>query len=1126
MSFYNEFGILTLNAKQFDTGRKFIFNIMENDEAFDIRGCKTYIRIQKADGTQFQGDACCKIEGINSIVVDTSIGNGNQILAAPGVNQCELHLEDDNGICLTTWTFNIYVEKRVHNAENLSSYNSFDVIDNMIVMEKDRIENEIIRKQNEERRIISENKRIDNEIQRQRNEDIRKNNEADRNNNENQRINDEDLRKQAEQIRDNNENTRILSENQRINDETQRKAEEKIRQDNENDRKKTFNTVLSQAQTYATSASISAYNTKESEKKTDANVITSSICAYNAKESETNCKISENESKKSEISSNISAFASATSASISAYSAKEAESWARGHTGIRQDENTNNSEFWCQQSQLHKSASEISVATASICAYNAKQSELIAKDSQTESKKSELAAADSATKSETNKNIVVNSVATASICAFKAKEKAEIAENYANTAQSYAIGTNDVVRPNDSQDNSKFYSELARQLTDEAQKLLDQAQKLVFAATAGAIIPSGTVTFENLPEDPRVGYMYNISNDFTTDSRFVEGAGIFYRAGANIYWTKDGKWDVMIGTQVTGVKGDSESTYRVGNVNITKTNIGLGNVNNTADANKHVASAKTITEMLPISKGGTGKTTGAEAIKALVNSATTGADTPADNDWYLCQWANGSSNGNETPVRRKMSSLWNYISTKMSPLLNDKVNKTGDTLSGRYVYEIGSAIALRGPYRTSDVITFIPDKNTSDNYGNGVRIGTDGFVLIASGESGDRFQDVSGAYEAVYIASDQEIRLMPGCQNGHDINKDTVCESSGRINTPFISARKHESIVNGVLQSLTAGQTQLMGDGLWISNPAIKNDQGWIRMLGTGENDSVLEIATGDDGGAGERIVVRQYNTANGVAHELVLLENDGHTGFKQFVTIDTANGIDGDIRFYRNGQRKMYIGTGSGNTNHGIWDYVLGKWMVYSNGANIYLNGTAEKAKGIQATNGALYTISGQAYARNPGVVLGFDTSGQIDAYNTASLKVSSAIQDVLGNNIHETYLKKTDLIKDLQYIGTQTYDAYEGAGYITFANTGIANANYLIVAEGASSNSSSTGNSDYGRVIFITGDTRESSSNFIMPVTLGSFYSGTTARFAVDKSTSRLSIKVNKGSWAMVTAYELKAR
>ena len=359
LSFYNEFGILTLNAKQFDTGRKFIFNIMENDEAFDIRDCKTYIRIQKADGTQFQGNACCKIEDINSIVVDTSIGNGNQILAAPGVNQCELHLEDNNGICLTTWTFNIYVEKRVHNAENLSSYNSFDVIDNMIVMEKDRIENEKIRKQNEERRIISENKRIDNEAQRQKNEDIRKNNEGDRNNNENQRIDNENLRKQAEQIRDDNENTRILHEDQRIDNESQREAEEKIRQDNENDRKKTFNTVLSQAQTYATSASVSAYNAKESEKKTNINAATASICAYNSKESEKNCKISENESKKSELSSSIFASASATSASISAYSAKEAQSWAQGYTGIRQDENTNNSKFWCQQSQLHKNAAEI-----------------------------------------------------------------------------------------------------------------------------------------------------------------------------------------------------------------------------------------------------------------------------------------------------------------------------------------------------------------------------------------------------------------------------------------------------------------------------------------------------------------------------------------------------------------------------------------------------------------------------------------------------------------------------------------------------------------------------------------------------------------------------------------------
>lgn len=44
-------------------------------------------------------------------------------------------------------------------------------------------------------------------------------------------------------------------------------------------------------------------------------------------------------------------------------------------------------------------------------------------------------------------------------------------------------------------------------------------------------------------------------------------------------------------TVVTGVKGDSEVLYRYGNVNITKENIGLGNVDNTADTDKPISTA-------------------------------------------------------------------------------------------------------------------------------------------------------------------------------------------------------------------------------------------------------------------------------------------------------------------------------------------------------------------------------------------------------------------------------------------------------------------------------------------------------------------------------------------------------
>lgn len=46
------------------------------------------------------------------------------------------------------------------------------------------------------------------------------------------------------------------------------------------------------------------------------------------------------------------------------------------------------------------------------------------------------------------------------------------------------------------------------------------------------------------------------------------------------------------GGVVTGVKGSAEAEYRLGNVNITPANIGLGNVDNTSDANKPVSTAQ------------------------------------------------------------------------------------------------------------------------------------------------------------------------------------------------------------------------------------------------------------------------------------------------------------------------------------------------------------------------------------------------------------------------------------------------------------------------------------------------------------------------------------------------------
>lgn len=58
-----------------------------------------------------------------------------------------------------------------------------------------------------------------------------------------------------------------------------------------------------------------------------------------------------------------------------------------------------------------------------------------------------------------------------------------------------------------------------------------------FRAFGGAYVARGNSTFANLPAaltKAMTGYVYNVTDDFTTDSRFVEGSGKKYSAGTNV----------------------------------------------------------------------------------------------------------------------------------------------------------------------------------------------------------------------------------------------------------------------------------------------------------------------------------------------------------------------------------------------------------------------------------------------------------------------------------------------------------------------------------------------------------------------------------------------------------------
>lgn len=254
---------------------------------------------------------------------------------------------------------------------------------------------------------------------------------------------------------------------------------------------------------------------------------------------------SQSAAAKSESNAKASETAAATSESNAAASATKAQSYATGGTNSRTGEDTDNAKYYSQQSAQSQSAAATSADTASTKAEEAAANAATAKTSADN-------AAGSANLANEKANSAANSATIAVSNSSAAQQYASNAAASADTAQNYAVADTD---------SAKYYYEQARRISE---------------SFSGALRPMGTVTFANLPalSATTSGSMYNISGQFTTTNDFKEGAGNVIPAGANVYKTEDGKWDVLAGTPVTGVKGSAESAYRRGNVNITAENVG------------------------------------------------------------------------------------------------------------------------------------------------------------------------------------------------------------------------------------------------------------------------------------------------------------------------------------------------------------------------------------------------------------------------------------------------------------------------------------------------------------------------------------------------------------------------
>ncbi|MCM1179413.1 MAG: hypothetical protein NC347_04095 [Clostridium sp.] len=204
-----------------------------------------------------------------------------------------------------------------------------------------------------------------------------------------------------------------------------------------------------------------------------------------------------------------------------------------------------------EQVSENKESVEASERNAKVSENNAKTSETNAKTSETNAKTSETNAKTSETNAKTSEENAKASEDNIADCEEACVLNAKI-------SRSYAVGDTDY-RAGENVDNAKYYYQQVKQISEGL----------------GGLIPMGTIPFASLSLQTKVpGYMFNISDSFESDNTFKDGGNIKYPAGTNVYLTADGYWDCLAGSLIFGIKGNAESDYRYGFVNITPENIG------------------------------------------------------------------------------------------------------------------------------------------------------------------------------------------------------------------------------------------------------------------------------------------------------------------------------------------------------------------------------------------------------------------------------------------------------------------------------------------------------------------------------------------------------------------------
>ena len=250
---------------------------------------------------------------------------------------------------------------------------------------------------------------------------------------------------------------------------------------------------------------------------------------------------------------------------------------------------------------------------------------------------------------------------------------------------------------------------------------------------------------------------------------------------------------------------------------------------------------------------------------------------------------------------------------------------------------------------------------------------------------------VSGSWKALAYLDDITTELSKYYWANIKISGTSVTDATPTFGlttaTCYVATQQMSLKSSGLSNDLTvANRGGLFSNGIIFTNSGTPNDVGFIRLLGNSENNTVLEIGTGDDGAGttSESIVARLYS-AGAVAKEAWLLDTVGNTqlpgklilgrvtrDFTSYPETSTYRmGIDvGDIHF---------VGAAAHKGNSITWAY----GSTSAADAGIYV-------KHHDTYGSKMYFATTGSWANGPMAAMEIDHTGQVNIVRS-NLKVST---------------------------------------------------------------------------------------------------------------------------------------